>query len=928
MCDTHESCPAPEKDETRQRVYQKKELTVNGLKQMVLVDGEDRLVDVIRSQLGLTGTKVGCRAGQCGLCSIILDGQVKRSCLIKMKAVADGADIITIEGIGDPEHLHPLQAAWIKYGGAQCGVCTPGFIVSAKGLLDENASPTREEVREWFKKKRNACRCTGYKPLVDAVMAAAKVMRGELSVQDLLWDFKDGESILGSYAPRPSAVAKVTGRWDFGADLGLKLPADTLQLALVQAEVSHANILSIDTSEALKMPGVERVLTAKDVKGTNRINGMAMMPGNKCDGFDRPIICDKKVFMYGDVMAIVCADTAEHAKAAAGKVKVELEELPAYMNAQEAMADDAIEIHPGIPNTYYELPLVKGAETAPLMEEADFSAEAHYYTSRQPHLVLEPDVGFSYYDEEGRLTIQSKSICLFLHIDMLYEALGVKQDQMRIIQNNMGSTFGYKLSPTNEGYLGVATMATGRPCYLEFDMKQTITYTGKRSPTHVDIKMGADKDGMIKAMEYQHIFDHGAYSEWGDLILFKGNSFIGAGYNIDNIRGYGRLVCTNHAYGTAFRAYGSPQALFASECMVDELAVKMGMDPLEFRYKNVYRPGSTTPLGCSPLTFSLPEMIDWLRPKYQAALEKAKQNSTADKKYGVGVSLATYSVGGDFEDASEAWVELQADGGAVVYNCWQDHGQGADMGTLTIVHEALRPLGIPIEKIRFVLNDTATAPDGGLSAGSRGQVYFGNAMKDACDKMLDAMRKDDGSYRSYDEMVAEGKDLLYKGEFSTTEFCTMIDEKTSQCNPIAMYMYGMIMSEVVVDINTGRTEVKKMTMAIDVGKVINKNSVDGQMMGGLAQGVGFALSENFEDLSKHTDLLRCGLPYSTDIPDEFELEYFETPRENGPFGASGAGELPLSSPHASIMNAIANATGVRVRELPATPDKVLAALKG
>jgi len=156
----------------------------------------------------------------------------------------------------------------------------------------------------------------------------------------------------------------------------------------------------------------------------------------------------------------------------------------------------------------------------------------------------------------------------------------------------------------------------------------------------------------------------------------------------------------------------------------------------------------------------------------------------------------------------------------------------------------------------------------------------------------------------------------------------MIDEKTSQCNPIAMYMYGMIMSEVVVDINTGRTEVKKMTMAVDVGKVINKNSVDGQMMGGLAQGVGFALSENFEDLRKHTDLLHCGLPYSTDIPDEFELEYFETPRENGPFGASGAGELPLSSPHASIMNAIANAAGVRVRELPATPDKVLAALKG
>ncbi len=927
MCDTHKSCPAPQKDETKQRVYQKKEFIVNGLKQMVIADGEDRLVDVIRSQLGLTGTKVGCRAGQCGICSVLINGDVKRSCLLKMKNVADGSEIVTIEGIGEADRLHPVQAAWIKYGGAQCGICTPGFIVSAKALLDKNSSPTREEIRDWFKKKRNLCRCTGYKPLVDAVMDAARVIRGELAIEDLLWEFKEGESILGSYAPRPSAVAKVTGRWDFGADVGLKLPPNTLHLGLVQAEVSHANILSIDFSEALKMPGVERVLTAEDVQGTNRINGMAMMPGNKCDGFDRPVICDKKVFMYGDVMAIVCADTPEHARAAAAKVKVELEELPAYMNAREAMADDAIEIHPGIPNVYYEQPTVKGAETAPLFDEAACTAEAHYYTSRQPHLVLEPDVGFSYYDEEGRLTIQSKSICLYLHIDMLCEAVGLKPEEMRFAMNNMGSTFGYKISPTSEGYLAVATMATGRPCYLEFDMKQTITYTGKRSPSHVDIKMAADKDGRISALEYQHIFDHGAYSEWGDLLLFKGNSFIGAGYNIDNIRGFGRLVCTNHAYGTAFRAYGSPQALFASECMIDELAVKMGIDPLEFRYKNVYRPGSTTPTGSTPEVFSLPEMIDWLRPRYQAALEKAKKASTAEKKHGVGISLATYGSGGDFEDASEAWVELQPDGSVTVYNCWQDHGQGADIGTLTTVHEALRPLGVPVEKINFVVNDTSTSPDGGLSAGSRGQVYFGNAMKNACDSMLEAMRKDDGSYRSYDEMVSEGRELLYKGEFSTTEMCTMIDEKTAQGDPLVLFMYGLIMSEVVVDVTTGKTEVKKMTMAIDVGKVINKNAVDGQMLGGLAQGVGFALSEDFEDLSKHTDLLRCGIPYATDIPDEFELKYFENSRELGPFGASGVGELPISSPHASILNAIANAAGVRVRELPATPAKVLAALK-
>ncbi|NTV91440.1 MAG: xanthine dehydrogenase family protein, partial [Clostridiales bacterium] len=503
------------------------------------------------------------------------------------------------------------------------------------------------------------------------------------------------------------------------------------------------------------MPGVERVLTYKDVKGTNRINGMATMPRNKCDGFDRPILCDEKIFMFGDAIAIVCADTASNAKAAAEKVKVEIEELPAYMNAYEAMDEDAIEIHPGTPNVYYELPTVKGADTKPIFESAPYVAEGSYYTTRQPHLVLEPDVGFAYIDEEGRLTIHSKSICLYIHRDMIFEGLGIEKEKIRIVQNNMGSTFGYKLSPTCEALLGVACMATGKPVYLEFDMAQTITYTGKRAPSNISAKMAADKDGNIIGLEYDHIFDHGAYSEWGDLVLWKGNQFIGSGYNIANIRGYGKLVCTNHAYGTAFRAYGSPQALFASESLVDELAGKIGMDPLEFRYKNVYRPGSTSPTGSKPEAYTLPEMIDWLRPKYQAALKKAKENSTDTKKSGVGVAVAHYCVGGDFADFSEAWVELLPDGGVAVYNCWQDHGQGSDMGTLAIMHESLKPLNMPPEKIKLIMNDMATAPDGGVSAGSRGQVFFGNAMKDACDKMLAAMKKADGSYRTYEEMVKD-----------------------------------------------------------------------------------------------------------------------------------------------------------------------------
>jgi aldehyde oxidoreductase len=290
---------------------------------------------------------------------------------------------------------------------------------------------------------------------------------------------EDGR-VFGTSYIRPSALAKVTGTCDYGTNLGLKLPEGTLHMALVQAKVSHANIISIDTSEAEKMPGVAKVVTHKDIKGTNRIFGLLCFPWNKGDGYDRPILCDKKIFQYGDAIAIVCADTIEQAKAAAEKVKVEIEELPAYMNAREAAAEDAIEIHPGTPNVFFEQPTVKGEDTKPLMENADVVIEREYYLQRQPHLVLEPDVGFAYIGEDDMLTIQSKSIALYMHSFMIADGIGVPLNKLRLIQNYAGATFGYKLSPTNEALVGVAAIATGTPVFLQYDMYQQITYTGKQ----------------------------------------------------------------------------------------------------------------------------------------------------------------------------------------------------------------------------------------------------------------------------------------------------------------------------------------------------------------------------------------------------------------------------------------------------------------
>ena len=902
----------------------RKSLIINGINKSLIVDPQASLADVLRKQLLLTGTKVSCNDGHCGACSVILDGKLMLSCLVKMSKVPDGASVVTVEGIGTPEKLHPIQVAFAVHGVAQCGYCTPGMVVSTKALLDSNPDPTREEVRAWLTRHRNACRCTGYKPIVDGIMDAAKVLRGEMKLEDLEYKLPADGKIWGGKYPRPSATAKVTGTLDYGQDLGLKMPANTLQLALVQARVSHANLLSIDTSEAEKMPGVFKVVTHKDVKGKNRITGLITFPTNKGDGWDRPILCDEKIFQYGDAIAIVCAETIEQAKAAAEKVKVELEELPAYMSAPAAMADDAIEIHPGTPNVYFEQKIAKGPDTKPVMESAAYVASGSYYLQRQPHMTIETDVGFAYFDENEVLTIHSKSIGLYLHLFMIAPGLGVEPEKLRLIQNPAGGTFGYKFSPTMEALLGVACMATGRPVYLEYDYQQYMQYTGKRSPFFIDLKLAADKEGKLLAMESDWSVDHGPYSEFGDLLTLRGAQYIGAGYNIPSIRGMGRTVATNHAWGSAFRAYGSPQAFLASESLMDELAEKMGMDPLEFRYINAYRAGSTTPTGQDPEVYSLPEMLEKMRPLYKEAKEKAKSASTPENKKGVGISVGIYGCGLDGQDGAEVFVELTAEG-VTVYATWQDHGQGADMGVLGTAHEALRPLGLMPEQIKLVLNDTGTAPNAGPSGGSRSQVVIGNAIVNGCEQLLAAMKKADG-YRTYEEMLENDIPLKYTGKW-TASMNSNCDEN-AQGKPFAAYMYGVFMAEVNVDTATGKTTVEGMTIMADIGKINNKLVVDGQIYGGVAQGIGLALSEDFEDIQKHSTLLGAGIPYARDIPDKMDIYYFENyPRNAGPFGASGVGELPLTSPHVSVINAIYNATGVRIRHLPAYPEKVLAGLK-
>ena len=909
----------------------KRTFIVNGVARTVLVEEDETLAGFLRERLLLTGCKIGCGQGHCGACNVIVDGKVTRSCITKLSRIRDNAEITTIEGIGTLSDMHPLQVAWMAHGCAQCGFCSPGFIMSAKGLLDQNQNPTREEVRNWFNMNRNLCRCTGYKPLIDAVMDAARVIRGEITKEDLVFK-PTGDSIVGTKYIRPSAAQKVTGTWDFGADDALKMPKDTLRLALVQAEVSHALLKGVDTTEAEKMPGVFKIITAKDVPGKNRINGLVMLPlNNKCDGWDRPILCDEKIFQFGDAIAIVAADTEAHARAAAAAVKVDYEELPAYMNAMDAIAEDAIEIHPGTPNAYYETNCIKGPEFD--FDSAPNVVEIESYCSRQPHLAIEPDCGYAYIDEDDMLTIHSKSIGIHLHMPMIADGIGVPMEKLRLVQNHTGGTFGYKFSPTNEALLGVAALVCKRPVSLVFNMYQSITYTGKRSPAFLHIKLAADENGKLLGLWGDNYVDHGPYSEFGDLLTHRLSQFVGAGYHIPSIRNKSQTVFTNHAWGSAFRGYGSPQSFMGSEIAIDVLADQMGMDPFDIRELNCYKESehSTIPTGYEPDVYCLEEMFQKARPLYEAGKKRvAEKNAASDGryKYGIGVATGVYGSGLDGVDSSQAYAELNADGTVTMYVSWEDHGQGADMGAVVSYHETLREAGFTPDQIRLVMNDTKITPNSGPAGGSRSQVMTGNACRLACENLLAAMKKEDGTYRTYDEMVADGLETKYLGQWVATACADRpIDQATAQGDPFSVYMYTIFLPEVCVDTQTGKVKVEKFTCVADVGTIMNKLLVDGSFYGGLAQGIGLALSENFEDIEKDTSLLKCGIPYPNDVPDDIELHYVETPRPNGPYGAAGCGEAPLDAPHPAILNAIFNATGARITQVPATPDVVQAALK-
>ena len=908
-------------------------LNINGQDRMVMFNPEkDTLVALIR-RLGFTGTKIGCGTGHCGACSVILNGQVVRSCSINMSNVKENSAIITIEGIGTPQNLHPIQQAFITYGAVQCGFCSPGFIVSAYALLAQNANPTRKEVRDWFQKHRNICRCTGYKPIVDAVIRAAEVMRGEKTMADITYKEPENGEYYGTALPRPSGALKVTGLCDYGDDIAQKMPEGTLHLAMVQPRITHhANILSIDTTEAEKMPGVVQVITAKDVTGPNNLGMRSMNPHNKSN-YLHEIICSKKIMRYGDIVALVAADTRENAREAAKHVKVEIEQLPEYLNFLDAVAPgaSAIQVVEGDTNLFSKQPLFKGdfRNIKSIIDNSSYHVSGSFHTTREPHLTIEGDVIQAYYDTDDMLTIHCKSVGLAMAAGAISRGTGVPRENIRIVRNPSGSSFGWAFSPVSYALTAVAAIATRKPVSLSMSYEEFMHYCGKRAPSYSNAAIGCNEDGKITGLQYDLGFDVGPYSMFSERLLQKTATLFGCPYKIPNITGLGRTAYTNHNYNTAYRSVGAPQIHMACEQIVDMLAVRAGIDPLEFRGINAAEPGDLAPGGNPYREISAKQLVEKMRPLYKDAIAKSKAEDTPEKRRGVGVAFGTYTCTAGVMDYAGCKLELNPDDSVSVYNTWADVGQGGDSGAVLVVLEALKPLKLKPSQIKLRNNDTKTCPDSGSTTASRALIMNGLATIEAANLMLAARDKGNGQYRTYTEMLAAGLDTEFEATYvhdGDIIGLSALNPDSGQGDAFPTYMYSLYLVEVEVDTATGETTVLKGTTVCDVGRIANIQSVLGNIYGSFSHSIGHALCEDYDDVVKHSTIAGAGVPAIDMIPDDLDAIIVENPREFAPFGSAGCGEAFQTGALVAVINAIYNACGVRIYELPASPEKVKSGL--
>jgi 4-hydroxybenzoyl-CoA reductase alpha subunit len=906
---------------------------VNGDPVQVAVLPESTLLDVLRSDLGLTGTKEGCGTGDCGACTVLLDGEPVNACLMLALEV-EGRGVETIEGLVD----HPVQRSFIAHGAIQCGFCSPGAIMSAKALMDRNPHPSRKEAAQAM--SGNLCRCTGYQKILDAVVR---------------WDEAPavpedtGRVVVGRSVPRIDASDLASGRAVFTDDM--RFPG-MLYGKILTSPHAHARVLSIDTSRAEALEGVKAVLTSADVPET--------FYGVSPARYDEQVLATDRVRYVGDEVAAVAAVDEATCLRALDLIEVEYDVLSAVFDPFEAMKDGAPQLHddPRFKNNINTRVEWEFGEVDDGFAEADVVKEHTFIGNRTYQQPMEPHCAIARWESKRRLTMWTATQVVHYVQHQLARLLDLPEGDVRVVMTHCGGGFGGKaeVNPL-EICSALLSRKTGKPVKMRYTREEMIQHGRGRHKQFIKMKIGAKRDGTITAVQEEAVLEGGAYSSFGIVAVYYAGAMVPTLYKLPSFRYDGYRVYTNLPACGAMRGHGCPHPRFAFEGVLDMLADELGMDPIDLRLKNAMQPDSVTVNELEVGSCELEACLHAVRERSGWAEKKGKL--PPGKGIGIGcggfVSGAGYPIYRSKFPHSNALIRVTEDGkAATLFIGEADIGQGSNTVLSQVAAEAM---GIPYEAMRIVAADTERTPRGLGTYSSRVTLMGGNACRMAGEEVksqvlavasqlleipsegLDArggrvfVKGDPGRAMDWAEAAArhfsERGPLVGKGWYSPPEALGG-KHKGSTVGTSPAYSYSVCVAEVDVDLETGQVTVTRLTDAHDVGTPINPMSVEGQCEGAGVMMLSEALLEDVvfdeEGRLRNPSLHDYLIATSCDAP-EIDTTVVPSYEPRGPYGGKECGEGSTLPVIGAIANAVSDAIGVRVTELPITPERVRALIR-
>lgn len=896
-------------------------LTVNGRNHILNIGSNISLLDCLRDELGLSGSKECCGVGECGACTVTVDGRTVNACLV-LAVEVDGMSIGTVEGLATGEKTSALQDAFVDHGAVQCGFCIPGMLMSGQAVLDAIAEPTELEIREGL--SGNLCRCGGYKRMFDAVRSASGKSSVALKAGCLL---NEGPSI-GTDCRRGGGRDRVTGEQQFLADLKIE---NALHVKLVTVDSARARIVSIDYSNALKVQGVINVTTAESLPAPMRRFGPVYQ--------DRPILADGETKYHGEPVAAVAAETRQAAEEAASLVKVRYEPLPAVVTIEDALLPDAPLVQSSDlrentkhakSNIFKERKFGWGDVDS---AKADLILENTFTFPMVTHFAIEPH-GFIAMADAHEITLWSPVQHPFLLQSMMADLFDRPLNKVRVFAPDPGGAFGGKQNPKYEPLLIHMSMQTGRPCRLVLSLEETFQSV-RRASAKIKVRSGFSKSGKILFQDIESDFLIGAYVDIAERVMTKANYLACGPYRVPNARIRARAILSHTTPSCAFRGFGTPQVNWAIESQINIAAGKLNVDGFEIRLRNLARRGQEFIPGEVPADGDWPETL-------RRAADAIGWHDRPQQGRGLGIAIGIKS--GATTGLSNSTIRLLADGSVILYAGTSDMGQGA---RTIFAQLAADSLGTQPENVDVVMGDTAIVPFDLQTSASRSTVFMGTAITRACEEIHRQLCMLAAELIGVDEehiSIANGEIRSPESSVPIVDFVRKnlagrhgelvgrgrMNKPTDSDHPLggspAFFEFNCTAFEVEVDEETGEILVHNHVTVGDVGRALNPMQVETQDEGAAIMGLGHSMMEHIildtDGRIANLGALDYRIPTTKDMPMSLTAISIENADGPGPYGSKGVSEGALLCTAPALAAAVENATGVTIYDLPLTPERV------